>query len=374
MNPLRVFAALLVALGFASQRELQAQEGDKPPEHEAEVLLELGSEPLPPLEDGTNKPPQPTRTDEQPLPDEGETDDFSFSRSTEYEGVFEVSPSDTDLFLPVSESFLNMVLNDERLEEEDRLIVLASYPDMVEQSFERQLARNYPDATVSYPDFFERRVIGSEDGVHAVLEQDELAGPYVRVTLFDEDGTSREFSMNRASVEALLENPYLSPDRIVAALDEFVFHLPEEARSRFDELSQDEIIAMAQNLPSLERQEFVKMHKVLGEIDARTAAGESEEATAPEPVKRPAAPEERKQIVESLMKERKTASRQRPPSFRPKAPESVGPLAGGAGIPGPAAEEPIGFPVTFRLIAALVVAVAGVGGIGYGVFRYLRRS
>ncbi len=227
-----------------------AKEKDKP--HISELVpnadggpVILPSRPKTVSPDSTSTREKMSRPPREPLKDTGETGAFSYKRSTQYEGVYEVQPKDENYYVPVSDSFLSLVLNNSTLDEDRKLRILTHYPDMVERNYAQRMQMTYPDNSLEYPDKFNEITIGSSDGIQAFIIQDDLASPYVRVQIMDE-GVLKEFSLARSIVETLLKTPNKSDEEKVRALESFTFRLPEKARSNFENLTSEELYRFAE--------------------------------------------------------------------------------------------------------------------------------
>ena len=215
-----------------------------------------------PLPDGgdtyAQKGPSP---EPAPLPPSGQTTTFQYEIG-DVDGVYNITPTDGDFTFQVSESFLARVLQNTRLDDTRQALVLASYPSLIIRAYRDNMDEAYPTQESYDGNVFNNTSLFGENGVSALIDQDSLAGPYVRITLTNDKGEVETFSMSRSIVEGLLANDQLSADKKIAALRSFSFPLPEEARYNFATLTQEDLARMAAKLPSVSRQEFLKMYNL----------------------------------------------------------------------------------------------------------------
>jgi hypothetical protein len=221
------------------------------------------------------EPPKPA-VDESPvnnpLPEAGETSTFTYSRSSEFPGVYEIHPRNDEANSSlISDSFLRLIFNNPTLDDERRLYVAQGYPDMVIGHYDETMDSMFPDASSpQYNSAFDTRTITLGDGTTVRLEQDALASPYVRVTLHTTAG-DEEFSAARSFVDMILANPTLSDQDRAQAFKNFNFRLPEEARAAFSTLSRQEFRELVSASSLLGRHEFVRMRNVFKKVGERIA-------------------------------------------------------------------------------------------------------
>lgn len=216
------------------------------------------------------------------VPSVGSNEVFSYAPSSDYEGVSIVTPMNGNgESVLVSDSFLHMTLNNRQLNDERRMDVFRSYPQMTEQAYDAMVRMNYPDSsTAGANQPFENTVLEGADRI-VVLTKDSQASPYVRVSVTDKNHKIlQEFSLNTATVSRLLANPYKSTDDKIAGLQRFPFRLPEKARENFASATTETIRQLAEDLPELKRQEMVKMTKVFAAERAKLERQQDEAATS----------------------------------------------------------------------------------------------
>lgn len=243
----------IVAVGSVTGAEGKPNDGAEAP---AGIV---GANPSASQPQGTNPKPRPVRA---PLAEEGTTGTFSYFRSPDYRDAYVVVPRDGTASYLVSESFLGLVLH-RGLDDERRLVVLSNYRNMVLQANDQIMADGFPTSAAPGAEPFATRTLSSPTGMRAVIEQDALAPPYVRVTLTGDETTVDEFSLVRSVVEQLLNNPHLTDGQRIEALKTFGLRLPEEARASFKNLTAEKIREMASNSPALQENEYVRMSRIL---------------------------------------------------------------------------------------------------------------
>jgi len=227
-----------------------------------------------------------------PLPDAGETEAFSFARSLEYEGVFVVRPRDGSEPIYVSESFMELTVRDPRLNSESKLTVLRNYQQTTQSQFDMTIGRSYPDASRADETAFAGQVLGGgNEGLQAMLAQDPLAPPYVRVRLSSADGSTEEFSIAREAAQRVLGDARLSDSQKINALRTFPFRLPDDVRRRFSTMSKEDFLQAVVQSPELRRQEFVRMREVYEKVaQAKAQSAAAPAAQAPAAAASPAPP------------------------------------------------------------------------------------
>ncbi|MFP4381105.1 MAG: hypothetical protein ACLFUS_11445 [Candidatus Sumerlaeia bacterium] len=258
------------------------------------LLLSMASIPVP-----AQAPPPPPPIggvpgggpgDDAELPDQGQTDNFVYERSTEHPGTYVVYPSgDSDMepFI-ISENMFRIHMRNERLDDANRLKFMSDYPKMVTSMYENTMENHFPDKSTTYDDAFEEQVlVGSEsEGVNALVKQDPSLNPYVQIILEDENGEIHEYTLSRKTAERILGNNRLSNDDKIRALRTHPFHLPQEARQQFDQLDQQELWNLLEEVsPGVKKQEFVKMTRIFREEEAKREMAQADQGNnaAPTP-------------------------------------------------------------------------------------------
>ena len=255
----------IVAVGSFTGAEGKPNDGAEAP---AGIV---GANPSESQPQGTTPKPRGGGPVGAPLADEGATSAFSYFRSPDYRDSYVVVPRDGTASYLVSESFLGLVLH-RGLDDERRLVVLSNYKNMVLQANDLIMAESFPTSSSPGGEPFATRTLYSQTGMRAVIEQDALAPPYVRVTLTADKKTT-EFSLVRSVVEQLLNNPHLTDGQRIDALKTFGLRLPEEARANFKNLTAEKIREMASNSPALQENEYIRMSRILRQ-SAKDPAGQ----------------------------------------------------------------------------------------------------
>jgi hypothetical protein len=197
------------------------------------------------------------------LPQSGSNSEFSYFRSVQHPEAYVVYPNgQEENRILVSESFLQLTMRSTRLTDEQRLTVLNGYPNMTAAMYDNTMNNFFPDSSVAVSGAYPERAVQGTAGNSAIVSQDSLASPYVRVSVLDANGQASEFSMARMAADQVLNNPNLSADDKIKALAASHFRLPEEARKKFAQLSKEELREMVAKDPDLARQEFMKMRAV----------------------------------------------------------------------------------------------------------------
>ena len=107
----------------------------------------------------------------EPLSDQGETSAFKYSRSTRYEGTYEVVLPDSPEPVLVSDTFASLIANKSGMSDDQKRLILMSYPDMMTSMYERDMVMNYPDHTQSYPDAFAETTLSGPSGTAVVRQE-----------------------------------------------------------------------------------------------------------------------------------------------------------------------------------------------------------
>lgn len=206
------------------------------------------------------------------LPDAGVREGFTFVKSKDYPGSYEIYPTDGEMFY-VSDSFMNLTVRSPQLPADKYLMVLQNYPKMIESQYGIIMDKYYPDASAETGEF-EETTVGPLNGETIHLMQDDMAGPYVRVRVERSDGTTEEFSAAKGAVVDILNNPRLSVEQKLRALRTIPFPLPEDARDNFEGLDREALLKATEDLPQVKKQEFIRMRNVFQEVAEKKARGE----------------------------------------------------------------------------------------------------
>lgn len=188
----------------------------------------------------------------------GSSSTFNYWRSSPTSEYYVVqSAVSTGFTFMVSDNFLGLVLRSAPVDDKTRLSMLAQYPFFMNALYTDRMNTNYPAADRSYDKPFETV---EADGLSIV--QDDMASPYVRVRVVNPDGTIEEFSVNRDLVDRILAEQDWETTNLVGALRSYPYRLPENARANFRYLTKAQIIEMAESVPGVAKQEFVKTRRL----------------------------------------------------------------------------------------------------------------
>ncbi|MDE2483855.1 MAG: hypothetical protein KGL32_01215 [candidate division NC10 bacterium] len=188
-----------------------------------------------------------------PLPEAGETTSFRYARAQGDQYL--ITPTDGSQSYLVPTSFLQVTLNNSQLDNSQKAELLQAHPALMQGMF----TAAYPDGTVRFETPFTPQSFQGTDGTQVRLEQDPLAGPYVRVQLTGGTEPAR-FSIARATAEQILANKQLTDDQRLQGLRSFPFRLPEEARAgNFAQLSAADLARLVKQEPRLGQYQFVQM-------------------------------------------------------------------------------------------------------------------
>jgi len=188
---------------------------------------------------------------------------YSYRQSSGDEDIYVVYPDDEPGYsFLVSESYLSMVQNAAGGNGEMELSTLASYENTLEGLYTHTLADAYPTNSTQ-DDSFDRCIINGY-----VIQQDQMAQPYVRITTPEGD----VFSIAKHIVFAVLKNDNTTEAQKIDALMHFKYHLPENVRGSFSKFSQAEIIEQAVLQPSVADREFVRMRPIIREYEEKIMA------------------------------------------------------------------------------------------------------
>lgn len=203
-----------------------------------------------------------------PFPEAGETASFRYAR--DQGGMYLIMPTDGSQSYLVPASFLQTTLSNSQLGNSQQAELLRAHTALMQEMFRT----TYPDGAVQYKTPFTTQSFKSTDGTQVLLEQDPVAGPYVRVWLTGGKGQPEEFSIARGTVEQMLANKKAMNDQRLEGLRSFPFRLPEAARAGdFSRVSAAELARLVQQKPGLRQHQFVQM--------APYSAGTPRQAAAP---------------------------------------------------------------------------------------------
>ena len=253
----------------------------------------------------------------EPLPDTGFTATFSYSRSTQYDKVYEIRPVGDPEPSLVSEDYLRLVLRNDQLGDDMKLTAAMAYPVMALKWYDMVMPKHYPDATSPAPtEAFTRRTLTSDDGTRVTLDQDSLAFPYVRVTVTGADGKTEEFSINRQVVDDLLHDTHFTDTDRVFAFRSHPYRLPDQARYDFKRLSAAQLYELAAQGETIQKQDMIRMRNIFeAQIRAQAAASARTNQVA----------DVRQEYMDKIKKQ-----------WAPKAPSAMGPVAMTSPTPPPA--------------------------------------
>jgi hypothetical protein len=184
--------------------------------------------------------------------------------------MYLITPTDGSQSHLVSESFLRTTLGNSQLDNSQQAELLQAHPALMQEMFRT----TYPDGAVQYTTPFTPQSFRSTDGTQVLLEQDPVAGPYVRVRLTGDRGQpDEEFSMARGTVEQMLANNRATNDQRLEGLRSFPFRLPEAARAGdFSRVSAAELARLVQREPGSRQHQFVQMAPFSAETSRKVDA------------------------------------------------------------------------------------------------------
>jgi len=188
----------------------------------------------------------------------GAGEGFAYERAEGIPGVYAVTFNDTGESVLVSDSFLNLILQSD-MAPDVQVLALEQYPEMVVDNFAAIVESTFPVQDQALPDSFQAIECQGRDGSFLTAEQDNLARPYVRITVKDPLGRIDTFSLSRQYVDNVLAQPDADADSLLAAVTTFTFRLPERARMGFSYLARDQLNDLIMQTPEFQRQEIVRM-------------------------------------------------------------------------------------------------------------------
>jgi hypothetical protein len=188
----------------------------------------------------------------------GSRNGFSYQQLESDPGVYVVTFSDNGEQVLVSDSFLTLTVQ-RNMSEDIQGMALRSYPVMVQQHFDQMMETTFPEQTQTEAAPFEAVESTVEDGTRIRVDQDQLASPYVRITVRDPNGQEDSFSVSRQYVTGVLGQENASGQLLLTAVTSFPFRLPEEVRSAFTAMSREQLTEAVLQIPALQRQEIVRM-------------------------------------------------------------------------------------------------------------------
>lgn len=202
-----------------------------------------------------------------PFPEAGETVSFRYAR--DQGDMYLIMPTDGSQSYLVPASFLQTTLGNRGLSNPQQAELLQAHAALQQEMFRT----TYPDGAVQYATPFTPQSFRSTDGTQVVLEQDAVAGPYVRVSLTGGRGQPEEFSIARGTAEQILASKQLTDDQRLAGLRSFPFRLPEAARAGdFSRVSAAELARLVQQKPGLRQHQFVQMAPISAETPRQAGA------------------------------------------------------------------------------------------------------
>jgi hypothetical protein len=214
----------------------------------------------------------------QPTEQFGSNDAFSYSHTSSDPTVAVIYPNSGGDPVFVSSSFLGMMLRNQQLTNEQKLKAMQSYRQMNEQAFDRISQQSLPDKSVQTEPFADTTL--TADGRTVVLSQDPLASPYVRVSVAGSDGkVQEEFSIAKDIVDKLVKSN-ATPEKKLEGLSQFPLRLPEDTRSRFDDMNTTGLMESAiASQPKAATQEMIRMHQFFSKLTTDSLAAMAAETT-----------------------------------------------------------------------------------------------
>lgn len=196
-----------------------------------------------------------------PLPELGATGQhsgFDYRQLPDDPQVYVVTFADTGEQVLVSHSFLSLMTQG-NMPEDVQHKALKGYPGMVQQHFDDMMETTFPDATREFDEPFEAVESTLEDGTLIQVNPDPLASPYVRITVHEPDGGEESFSLSRLFIDNMLAQEEVDGNHLLHAVTSFPFRLPETLRPTFANLTREELTGEVLKIPSLQRQEIIRM-------------------------------------------------------------------------------------------------------------------
>ncbi len=191
------------------------------------------------------------------LPESGRTEAFSYSRSSQHAGMYEVRlGGQSSVPVYVADSTLNLLLSSP-VPAGVQAAFVSQYPYQMLNMYEHVLNTYYPDDHEDYRD----DPFPAWQGAGVTVEQDPLVPNYVRVSMLDENGNMVAFSISRRSMDEIFD---LEMDAAVFAdaVQDFPYRLPEQVRVNFQYLSREQIIDLIEQEPAMARQEFTQVKRI----------------------------------------------------------------------------------------------------------------
>lgn len=188
----------------------------------------------------------------------------------------------------VSDSFLSLILQS-GMDPDVQQAALQQYPVMVEDNFTAIMETTFPVKEQAPVMRFAGLECTATDGASMTIDQDDLAGPYVRIQVRDASGKTESFSINRTYVEGLVEREETDGDKLLSSVTSFPFRLPESMRAGFAYLTRDQMNAAILRTETFQNQEIVRMPRFYREKAAEVLQAWSNRPRAVVPEPAPAA-------------------------------------------------------------------------------------
>lgn len=294
--------------------------------------------------------PPPQDPNATPVPPSGDRPGFSYAPSGNHEGVSVVYPTGGEPVM-VATDFLEASLRASTTDEQVLQDVqrFEQLNDRIAEQFAKEF---FPDKNAPKIDVPSTKLEGTDRNIS--VEPDPQAGPYARVKVTDKDGNViSEHSVSAALAQKTLSNPNFDADRKIASLMRADFQLPEQARSRFNDLTAEELLAMAADKPELQNKNFLKMKRVLTEEKARRSAGQSTDTQA-----------QSRPRPSIMAKNNERRSREKADSARSSAPERTRERAA---APATSRQTTSGFE-----LPEIVGIILGLGAIGVFIYGFIK--
>lgn len=191
------------------------------------------------------------------LPESGETEGFTYSRSSQHEGMYEVRLGGQDSQpVYVADSTLGLLLSSP-VPVGVQSAFVSQYPYQMLNMYEHVLNTYYPDDQEDYRD----DPFPAWQGGGVSVDQDTMAPNYVRVRMPDENGNMQEFSISRRSMDEIFDLE-MEAAIFADAVKEFPYRLPEQVRVNFNYLTREQMIAQIEQEPAMARQEFTQVKRI----------------------------------------------------------------------------------------------------------------
>ncbi|GEM_PF-3171458 len=167
----------------------------------------------------------------------------------------------------VSDSFLSLILQS-GMAPDVQQAALQQYPAMVQDNFAAIMETTFPVKEQAPATRFAGIECAAANGASMTVDQDDLAGPYVRIQVRDPNGKTESFSINRTFVEGLLAREETDGDKLLSSVTSFPFRLPESARVGFAYLTREQMNDQILRMEAFQNQEIVRMPRFYREKSA----------------------------------------------------------------------------------------------------------